>query len=427
MRQLHQLAVLIAALVPSLAYGHGSPIKVNGASGQLVVTGGTLDPSGFANRLFLQTGADGDAKGIASFDTFGSSIYWDVPGFEITNMTENSGLFLEALARPVSGAEPSEHRVLWYWNPDSGEVDEAPTEKFRIRKSATQYIHLTPDTSETPPPVLVAAPVSADMNNHNHTLLKFLLPNPPPEGGVYAFFARLTSNVYEPSEPFLVLINHDFVGDAELLEGGLAINAAAVASLPGDYNNDLVVDAADYTVWRNNFGNPSEAIIHNNGDGHGGVDEGDYTWWRRHYGTMSAGGGGLSAAVPEPHGILLAMIAFFAVLMLTAGRNQGIVPRFSHESSTEPRRPYGKISSTSMSTHASGAARFAMRVHARRATRRDRDHRRAHRLDAAGRSAGTRIGAQIAVWQQSQADRPGDSQLSGRGEIVSAGLRLKAD
>jgi hypothetical protein len=317
-----------AACIPAaLARGHGSPIKVDAATGQLVVTGGTPDSEGFAGQIFVQAGADGDLKGIASFGDFGSAVYWDVPGFEIKNMAVDSGLYLEALARPVSGTNPVEHRVLWYWEPASGQIEDAPTEKFRIHKSNSQFIHLTPETTETPAPVLVAAPVPADMNNHNHTLLKFLLPNPPPDAGVYAFFARLSSPSYLPSDPFLVLINNEFVDDADLLEGGTAINAAAsVAALPGDYNNDHEVDAADYAVWRNNLGNPSEAVIHNNGNGMGGVDEGDYFWWRRHYGNSSTGGGGLSQFVPEPRGISLVASVFF-VLLATSSRK--ITGRYS--------------------------------------------------------------------------------------------------
>jgi hypothetical protein len=69
--------------------------------------------------------------------------------------------------------------------------------------------------------------------------------------------------------------------------------------LMGDFNNDQVVDALDYTVWRNNFGDADETDINHSGDG-GDIGVGDFEVWKAHYGeTMSSGSGGL-AAVPEP-------------------------------------------------------------------------------------------------------------------------------
>lgn len=61
----------------------------------------------------------------------------------------------------------------------------------------------------------------------------------------------------------------------------------------GDYNNNGVVDAADYVLWRN--GGP----LQNEVDTPGTVDAADYTAWRARFGNTS--GLGLDAAqVPEP-------------------------------------------------------------------------------------------------------------------------------
>ena len=74
----------------------------------------------------------------------------------------------------------------------------------------------------------------------------------------------------------------------------------------GDFNNDGTVDAADYTVWRNNLGDADEAIINYNGDGLNGVDEADFNVWKQHYGESSITGPGAVgiaqplAAIPEP-------------------------------------------------------------------------------------------------------------------------------
>jgi hypothetical protein len=80
-------------------------------------------------------------------------------------------------------------------------------------------------------------------------------------------------------------------------------------AVPGDYNNNKVVDAADYVLWRDNLGAPNEASINNNGDG-GGITASDYTYWRARFGnTSGAGAGSVSAAVPEPASFVLLMMA----------------------------------------------------------------------------------------------------------------------
>ena len=87
--------------------------------------------------------------------------------------------------------------------------------------------------------------------------------------------------------------------------------------LLGDFNDDDVVDALDYTVWRNNFGDANETSINNSGDG-GDVGEGDFDVWKLHFGETSSPGGGGLGAVPEPGVWLLAMIG--GGLWMGAGR-----------------------------------------------------------------------------------------------------------
>jgi hypothetical protein len=67
-------------------------------------------------------------------------------------------------------------------------------------------------------------------------------------------------------------------------------------ALPGDYNLDGRVNAADYVVWRNTEGDSVTPFSGADGDGNGVVDQADYNVWRTHFGqTMGAGSG--SAAV----------------------------------------------------------------------------------------------------------------------------------
>jgi hypothetical protein len=69
------------------------------------------------------------------------------------------------------------------------------------------------------------------------------------------------------------------------------------AGLPGDYNDDGMVDAADYVVWRKNEGTNND--LPNDPLG-GMIGPAQYNNWRAHFG-QSAGSGSLSnSTVPEP-------------------------------------------------------------------------------------------------------------------------------
>jgi autotransporter-associated beta strand protein len=84
-------------------------------------------------------------------------------------------------------------------------------------------------------------------------------------------------------------------------------------TVPGDYNFNGIVDAADYTVWRNNLG--SGTALPN--DDSPGVGPDDYDRWKAHFGmTASSGAGaGSSAAAPEPGSFGLLVVALISFAM----------------------------------------------------------------------------------------------------------------
>ena len=76
----------------------------------------------------------------------------------------------------------------------------------------------------------------------------------------------------------------------------------AVNELPGDYNGDDVVDAADYVTWRDNLG---QSVVLPNDSSSGLVTQEDHEVWRANFGQSHATGNSLSAAtqpdaIPEP-------------------------------------------------------------------------------------------------------------------------------
>lgn len=78
----------------------------------------------------------------------------------------------------------------------------------------------------------------------------------------------------------------------------------------GDFNDDQVVNAADYAVWRDNL--DGTAMLPND-DSPGAVDPNDYSDWKANFGLTSNGGNG-SQAVPEP-GIVPMLIALVGGLV----------------------------------------------------------------------------------------------------------------
>ena len=79
----------------------------------------------------------------------------------------------------------------------------------------------------------------------------------------------------------------------------------------GDYNGDGVVDAADYTAWRDALGSGTPNGTGADGSGNGTVDQADYDVWVMHFGEMLPlpGGGAISSApVPEPDAAALLVL-----------------------------------------------------------------------------------------------------------------------
>jgi hypothetical protein len=90
----------------------------------------------------------------------------------------------------------------------------------------------------------------------------------------------------------------------------LTLEGAAVQGVPGDYNDNFVVDAADYTTWRDNLDGPA-GVLPNDVDG-GPIGQAQYDTWRANFGSAAGNAAKLDAIVPEPAAHLLAIVAVLA-------------------------------------------------------------------------------------------------------------------
>jgi hypothetical protein len=92
--------------------------------------------------------------------------------------------------------------------------------------------------------------------------------------------------------------------------------------LTGDYNQNGVVDAADYVLWRDTL---AESVANGTGaDGNadGTINDEDYAVWRSQFGksvseSLASNAAGSNSAVPEPGTSLL---LFLAVCLGPVGR-----------------------------------------------------------------------------------------------------------
>jgi hypothetical protein len=74
-------------------------------------------------------------------------------------------------------------------------------------------------------------------------------------------------------------------GQADI--GAFEIQTSAGPTLPGDYNGNQVVDAADYVVWRKTLGAQVSRYEGADGNGNNSIDVDDFNVWRVNFGRSS--------------------------------------------------------------------------------------------------------------------------------------------
>jgi hypothetical protein len=91
----------------------------------------------------------------------------------------------------------------------------------------------------------------------------------------------------------------------------LYMTGVVSVTLGGDYNHDGIIDAADYTVWRDHFALVVSPCTNGDGDCNGFVNNDDYQIWKMNFGQAVATGAASAtrAAVPEPASTVLILLA----------------------------------------------------------------------------------------------------------------------
>jgi hypothetical protein len=106
--------------------------------------------------------------------------------------------------------------------------------------------------------------------------------------GTYFLLAEtpVTNNaIFDPNRWHTFEIRAGRFGDE------LSVRASLIADPQppvGDYNDNGTVDAADYTVWRDNLGGPGTALQHRDPDNIGEIGSDDYDSWKANFGATSA-------------------------------------------------------------------------------------------------------------------------------------------
>lgn len=110
---------------------------------------------------------------------------------------------------------------------------------------------------------------------------------------------------------------------------GTGILTVGPPILAGDYNNDGVVNAADYVLWKKNIGQPSQTLPNDTT----GVIIGQpqYDLWRSNFGSNTAvpGSGAveMTSAIPEPSSVALLMLSFAAFVAFSTRRGTNGISR----------------------------------------------------------------------------------------------------
>lgn len=119
---------------------------------------------------------------------------------------------------------------------------------------------------------------------------------------------------------------------------GEVLNLPIIVAIDGDYNADGVVDAADYTVWRDTRGQTG-SVLAADGNTDGSVNNADYDVWKSHFGDTTGSGSLAHTAVAEPSTTLLLTLVATGLVYDRVRRNLLLGLQFARWGADNQRHP----------------------------------------------------------------------------------------
>jgi len=262
--------------------GTAANVGKNGAS----VVWGRDDGNWFAS----QPGAEGD-KGIYSDLTFGSGaasvdarIKWENNVLNINGTTNNGRIFEGSGVSNTPGVGGDTGTIAAPPGDGAGGTIPSASENVAPHNLSIEIVRQA-DGSLQVANFVDSTEILRDTIKTTDTGYSVL--GPPPDSFDYVAFRNASGDF-------------DYVIDNFKVE---IFGSNAIGGVQGDYNNNGVVDMADYVLWRN--GGP----LQNEGASTGTVDDADYAFWRSHFGNTSGSGSSLSSgSVPEPGSVAMLLI-----------------------------------------------------------------------------------------------------------------------
>jgi hypothetical protein len=273
------------------------------------------DAVGYANWVY----ADPDPE-LWFFPVSATEQFTDAPGFNFNGLPVGQTVSLEIISRPDLTVNGHPQRWLWHWSQSAEQVAEAPDDP-----TLEVLAQRTPNPNAIlhqwmPPTVTVlklADLLAGDLGAHRHLLAYFLDDSPPAPAGVYGFFARLIAPGFQSSNPFLVALNLNVLDEQQYFTGAQEINVAA--GLAGDFDIDGDVDGNDFLTWQRDLGVTGTYPV-SDGSLSGAVDAADLTIWKDQFGRIAELPSAPIATIPEPASLVLAIGAAFAYAIRTGCR-----------------------------------------------------------------------------------------------------------
>jgi autotransporter-associated beta strand protein len=259
----------------------GTALTINGASGS-----GTFGGAITGTGSLLKSG--GSTQTLTGSNSYGGG----------TSITGGTLVIDAAGALPASGAVTNDANFVIFSDTAAGNVTGSGTTIVGrdVTLSANNFIQnaLSIDLGSSSPAAhsKLITTGNLSLGQLTITLAKGFAPSP----GSYdildwGVLASPLPSVNLPPLPIFLSWN-----TSQLQTTGTLV---VLSTLPGDYNDNGFVDAADYTVWRDHLGQ-SFALPNRSGANTGPIGSADFTFWKSQFGQHAGSGSGALTAVPEP-------------------------------------------------------------------------------------------------------------------------------